>query len=143
MTQEELHKVARTHPFQPFRLILSTGATYAIRHPDLIMVGEQHKASNPANGINAIIGLEQRSWGTHVAIQLTGVHGPLKCDLVAVSKTGETQVITNWIVPSPGYGVPGNEQPLVLHGGAAMNKSEIDHFVVRTLDGRTLITIPM
>jgi hypothetical protein len=39
--------------------------------------------------------------------------------------------------------VPGNEQPLVLHGGAAMNKSEIDHFVVRTLDGQTLITIPL
>jgi hypothetical protein len=110
---------------------------------DLVMVGEQHKAFNAATGVRATIGLDQRSWGTHVAIELAGVHGPLKCDLIAVSKAGETQVVTNWIVPSPGYGVPGNEQPLFVHGGAAMTKSDIDHFVVRTLDGQTLITVPV
>ena len=109
----------------------------------LMMVGEQHKATDPATGISATVGLEQRSWGTHVAIQLSGIHGPLTCDLVAVSKTGKTQVITNWLVPVPGYGVPGNEQPLVLHGGAAMAKTDIDHFEVRTDDGKTLISVPM
>ena len=109
----------------------------------LVMVGEQHKAFNTANGVSAVVGLDQRPWGTHVAIELTGVHGPLKCDLVAVSKTGQSQVVANWIVPSPGYGVPGHDQPLFVHGGAAMNKSEIDHFDVRTLDGQTLITVPV
>lgn len=110
---------------------------------DLVMVGEQHTAFDAATGVRATIGLDQRSWGTHVAIELTGVHGPLKCALIAVSKTGETQVVTNWIVPSPGYGVPGHEQPLFVHGGAAMTTSDIDHFVVRTLDGQTLITVPV
>jgi hypothetical protein len=110
---------------------------------DLVMVGEQHKAVNAANGVSAIIGLEPRSWGTHVAIELKNVHGPLTCDLIAVSKTGQTEVVTNWLVPSPGYGVPGNEQPLVVHGAAALNKSQIDHFEVRTLDGQTLITVPV
>jgi hypothetical protein len=110
---------------------------------DMVMVGEQHSAVNPANGVSATIGLDQRSWGTHVAIELKGVHGPLKCDLVVVSKTGETQVVTNWIVPTPGYGVPGHEQALFVHGGAALNKSQIDHFEVRTLDGQTLITVPV
>ena len=110
---------------------------------NLVMVGEQHKAFNAANGVHATIGLDQRSWGTHVAIELTGVRGPQKCELTVVSKAGQTQVVTGWLVPSPGYGVPGNEQPLFVHGGAAMNKSEIDHFEVRTLDGQTLITIPV
>lgn len=41
MTQEELHAVARRQPFEPFRVILTTGATYDIRHPDLIMVGRR------------------------------------------------------------------------------------------------------
>ena len=47
MTQEELRDYARRQPFEPFRVILTTGATYDIRHPDLIMVGRR----------SAIIGL--------------------------------------------------------------------------------------
>lgn len=43
MTQEELHKAAHRQPFEPFRIILTTGAIYDIRHPDLIMIG-QHSA---------------------------------------------------------------------------------------------------
>ena len=41
MTQEELHKAAHRQPFEPFRILLTTGATYDIRHPDLIMVGRR------------------------------------------------------------------------------------------------------
>lgn len=41
MTQEELQQAARRQPFEPFRVILTTGATYDIRHPDLIMVGRR------------------------------------------------------------------------------------------------------
>ncbi len=41
MNHKELQEVARKQPFEPFRLILTTGATYDIRHPDLIMVGRR------------------------------------------------------------------------------------------------------
>jgi hypothetical protein len=41
MTQEDVQEVARRQPFEPFRLLLTTGATYDIRHPDLIMVGRR------------------------------------------------------------------------------------------------------
>jgi hypothetical protein len=41
VTQKELHGAARRQPFEPFRVILTTGATYDIRHPDLIMVGRR------------------------------------------------------------------------------------------------------
>ena len=41
MTQVDLQHAARRQPFEPFRLILSTGAAYDIRHPDLIMVGQR------------------------------------------------------------------------------------------------------
>jgi hypothetical protein len=41
MTQEEVREYARRQPFEPFRLILTTGAAYDIRHPDLIMVGRR------------------------------------------------------------------------------------------------------
>lgn len=41
MPRDELQAVARRQPFQPFRVVLTTGATYDIRHPDLIMVGQR------------------------------------------------------------------------------------------------------
>jgi hypothetical protein len=41
MTQQELRAAARQTPFQPFRVILTTGAPYDIHHPDLIMVGQR------------------------------------------------------------------------------------------------------
>jgi hypothetical protein len=41
MTQEELQEEARRQPFRPFRLVLTTGEAYDIRHPDLVMVGRR------------------------------------------------------------------------------------------------------
>jgi hypothetical protein len=41
MTQEDLHSAARRQPFEPFRILSTTGATYDVPHPDLIMVGKR------------------------------------------------------------------------------------------------------
>lgn len=41
MTHEELQEAARRQPFEPFRVILTTGTAYDILHPDLIMVGRR------------------------------------------------------------------------------------------------------
>lgn len=54
MTQQELQDAARHHPFQPFRLVLTTGEAFEIRHPDLIMVGRR----------SATIGITNEPGGT-------------------------------------------------------------------------------
>jgi hypothetical protein len=54
MTQQELHDAARRQPFEPFLVILTTGTTYDVRSPDLIMVGRR----------SAIIGIANDSAGT-------------------------------------------------------------------------------
>ena len=41
MTHEELQQAAHRQPFEPFRVVLTTGTTYDIRHPELIMVGRR------------------------------------------------------------------------------------------------------
>ena len=41
MTREELQETVHRRPFQPFRVVLTTGDAYDIRHPDLIMVGRR------------------------------------------------------------------------------------------------------
>jgi len=41
MTPEELRDSARQKPFEPFRIVLTDGEGYDVRHPDLIMVGQR------------------------------------------------------------------------------------------------------
>ena len=54
MTQEELRDAARRQPFAPFRIVLTTGATYDIRHADLLWIGRR----------SAMIGLTNDPNGT-------------------------------------------------------------------------------
>lgn len=108
--------------------------------------GEKHGATDPVTDVAATVSLEKKPWGTHVALRLANVTGPLTCDLVAVGRDGARQTVTTWAVPPSGYGVKGgsskwNREPLFTHGGAAMNRDDIDHFEVRTLDGRRLASV--
>jgi hypothetical protein len=54
MTQQELYDAAHRQPFEPFRLVLTTGAAFDIRHPDLILVGRR----------SAVIGITKDTQGT-------------------------------------------------------------------------------
>ena len=40
MMPEELKSTLTQKPFEPFRIVVSDGATYDIRHPDLLWVGQ-------------------------------------------------------------------------------------------------------
>jgi hypothetical protein len=41
VSNEELKARVRQRPFIPFRIVLTEGTSYQIRHPDLIMVGKR------------------------------------------------------------------------------------------------------
>ncbi|MEU5422360.1 anti-sigma factor family protein [Streptomyces sp. NPDC001407] len=108
--------------------------------------GEKIGAVDPTTKVDASVSLQQKPWGTRVALRLANVKGPLTCDLVAVGRDGERQTVTTWAVPGAGYGLQDagdkwSKEPLYTQGGAALNRQDIDHFEVRTLDGKLLDTI--
>ncbi|MEU7137507.1 zf-HC2 domain-containing protein [Streptomyces sp. NPDC046261] len=110
--------------------------------------GEKKGAVDPDTDVDATVSLQSKPWGTHVALKLAHVKGPLTCDLVAVGRNGQEQTVTTWAVPAAGYGMPDAatewaREPLYTHGGAAFDRSDIARFEVRTLDGRHLATVPM
>ncbi|GAA2781390.1 anti-sigma U factor RsuA [Kitasatospora paracochleata] len=109
----------------------------------LMTTGELHRAADPSTGVSGSVGLEDKAWGTHVALGLGGVGGPLTCSLVAVSKDGGRETVTSWSVPPSGYGVPGHPDTLVVHGGTSWSHGQLDHFEVRTANGRQLLSIPV
>ncbi|MFJ2741553.1 zf-HC2 domain-containing protein [Streptomyces sp. NPDC087440] len=104
------------------------------------------QATDPVTKVSAVVGTEKKGWGTHTVLELKNVKGPLKCSLVAVSTKGEEEVVSSWSVPKWGYGIPDSphkaaKTPLYVHGGAAMDVNEIDHFEVRTFDGKPLVKV--
>ncbi|MCX5200885.1 zf-HC2 domain-containing protein [Streptomyces sp. NBC_00237] len=104
------------------------------------------QATDPTTKVTAVVGTEKKGWGTHTVLELKNVKGPLKCSLIAVSKDGEEEVVSSWSVPKWGYGIPDSphkaaKNPLYVHGGAAMDVNDIDHFEVRTFDGTALVKV--
>ncbi|MFC5822590.1 anti-sigma factor family protein [Nonomuraea insulae] len=108
---------------------------------DLLMTGRTYPVSDATTGVSGVVGLEDKGWGTHVALELKGVKGPLQCQLMAVGDDGRSEVVASWGVPEKGYGVPGSPDPLVLHGGTSLPQSDLNHFTIQTLDGKTLATV--
>ncbi|MGQ4731982.1 anti-sigma factor family protein [Streptomyces sp. Ju416(a)] len=107
---------------------------------------EKVSATDPTTRVGATVGMEEKAWGTHTVLELKNVKGPQKCTLVAVSKTGEEEIVTSWSVPQWGYGIegatnPAAKAPLYVHGGAAMDREDIARFEVRTFDGERLVEI--
>ncbi|MEV6791809.1 zf-HC2 domain-containing protein [Streptomyces sp. NPDC051320] len=103
-------------------------------------------ATDPVTKVSATVGTQDKAWGTDAVLELKNVKGPQKCSLIAVSKTGAQETLTTWSVPEWGYGVPdaahpAAQYPLYVHGGSAFKRSDIDHFLVRTLDGRSLVRV--
>ncbi|HMH89620.1 MAG TPA: hypothetical protein VK586_00915, partial [Streptosporangiaceae bacterium] len=65
------------------------------------------------------------------------------CELIAVSKSGQQRVVLTWRVPPAGYGVPGHPAHLLVEGGAAIPASQLAQLVIKVVQGRTLLTIPV
>ncbi|MFK4071049.1 zf-HC2 domain-containing protein [Streptomyces sp. NPDC029674] len=107
---------------------------------------EKARATDPATKVSATVGTEKKPWGTHTVLELKNVKGPLKCSLVAVGKDGEKETVSSWSVPEWGYGIKDSpnkwaRNPLYVHGGAAMDRNDIDHFEVTTFDGKRLVKV--
>ena len=122
------------------------GGTAPMAHSTHSPAEETFKQGTPiaGTGISGVSGgvvLEKKGWGTHAALELKGVKGPLECELVAVSRTGERRTVTGWAVPEKGYGVAGSPRALYVHGGTALSPADIDHFEVSANNGETLLTV--
>jgi len=111
--------------------------------PAVILTGQLHSATDPGTGVAGTVGLVAKAWGTQVTLDLSKVHGPVECELVAVSSTGERRVVMGWLVPAPGDGVPGHPAHLIIRGGTSIPRNDLARLDVDVVNGRTLVSIPV
>ncbi len=125
---------------------LAAGFAVAPNNPPpgtAVLAGQLHAATNAQTGVTGTVGLVTKAWGTYVSLDLADVHGPLECELIAVSKTGERRVVTGWVVGVPGDGVPGHPAHLLVQGGTAISAANLARFDVIVVNGKTLLSIPV
>jgi predicted anti-sigma-YlaC factor YlaD len=127
---------------------VGTGIAAAPRHngtapPPAVALGQARSATDPVTGVAGTVHLVAKAWGTQVTLDLSRVHGPVECQLVAVSKAGEVRVVMGWLVPAPGDGVPGHPAHLVIQGGTSIPRADLARVDVDVVNGRTLVTIPV
>ena len=96
----------------------------------------------PHSGLKGVVGLVAKSWGTQVTLKLSDLKkkSALKCQLIAVSKTGQRRVIVGWIVTPHGLGTPGHA-PLLLVGGTWLTQDQLSEIQIQVFHGPTLLTI--
>jgi anti-sigma factor RsiW len=111
--------------------------------PPLALTGQLHSATDPGTGVAGTVGLVAKAWGTQVTLDLSKVHGPAECELVAVSRTGERRVVMGWLVTAPGDGVPGHPAHLVIRGSTSIPRGDLSRVNVDVVNGRTLVSIPV
>ena len=112
--------------------------------PPSALPGKVFSASNPVTHVTGKVGLVAKTWGTMVTLHLFGVAGPLDCQIVAVSRTGQREVLGSWRVPPHAhFGLPGHPNPLVIGGPSGIKINNLSQIDINVVNGRTLVSIPV
>jgi putative zinc finger protein len=106
--------------------------------------GKIFSHTSPATHVTGKVGLVAKTWGTMITLALFHVAGPLDCQLVAFSRTGEREVLGTWRVPPHAhFGLPGHPKPLVIGGPSGIKINDLSRIDIDVVNGRTLVSIPV
>ncbi|MFI1223707.1 MULTISPECIES: zf-HC2 domain-containing protein [unclassified Streptomyces] len=96
---------------------------------------QRWSGTDGASGVAAVVTAAGHEWGTAVALEVARVPVEGVCALIAVGRDGSEETVGSWSAGGAGRG------PVEVSGGAALRPEGIDHFEVRTADGRRLVTV--
>ena len=100
-------------------------------------------ATSPVTHVRGKVSLAAKTWGTMITLELFHIAGPLDCQIIAVSRTGERQVLGSWLVPAHAhFGLPGHPRPLDIEGPAGIKISNLSRVDINVVNGQTLVSIP-
>lgn len=107
--------------------------------------GDRLQATDADTGVRADVVLSGEPWGTRVSFEVSKVEGPRTCRLVAVSASGEEEIVSTWNVPERGYGTDEQPKALSLQAATAMSRDDIAELQVQEIEAdgstKTLVTV--
>jgi hypothetical protein len=117
-----------------------TGPSPAPTAQPLVVLSVHQSATaagaNPHTGVSGAAGLVKKPFGTQVTLDLK-MKGPLECQVVAVSKTGQRTVIATWFVPPVDFGGTLHPAPLHIQGWTTIKTGDLASIDVNRLSSST------
>jgi hypothetical protein len=93
-------------------------------------------AASPASGVSARLGIGPRRWGSLLVLRLRDRHGPRRCQLVVVPRSGPDQTLATWSVAA------GNRTgPVTIYADTYLRRAQISAVQVRSTTGTTLLNL--
>lgn len=107
------------------------------------VLGLQVTSTDARSGVTASARVEDRAWGTAVAMRVSGLTGPGYCRLVVIGTDGTERSVLSWRVPAEGHGTlaAGRADALDIEGGTELPGELIGRWEIRDHDGVTLVTL--
>ncbi|MDX6434641.1 MAG: hypothetical protein QOE54_7007 [Streptosporangiaceae bacterium] len=119
----------------PSRGVAAPPATSAAPQPSAVPAADQVAWTDPRTHVRARIGLATKEWGTALTVRIEGAPPGTRCHLYAVAKNGHRDVAAGWRIEAEGYGD--------FYGSTMIPRHQLKSFEVDTVDGRTLVKVPV
>ncbi len=136
------HEAARRQHRQAPRRLLIAAAMLVVTAGGAAVGLEQAEHHAATAALSAVDGtvhaqavLTPTETGTRVTLILDGVRPGERCQLVAVGRDGQEEIASNWTASYAGAAG--------VAGSVSTQRGDIDRLVIRTLDGQTLVTLPV
>lgn len=98
--------------------------------------GMEVKHQDPNSGVSIKISASDEQSGTSMNVEVSGMSGPGKAQLVAVGRAGRVAQVTSWYAPEP---VAGDKKTTYLQANVAMRWHEISTFRIVDEGGKILL----
>jgi anti-sigma factor RsiW len=92
-------------------------------------------AVSPTTGVSATVTLHSSQIGTHVLLALNGLAPGAQCQLVAVGRDGQREVVATWVASYDGEAH--------VAGSTGLPADQIASFDITSPQGSTLLSLPL
>jgi len=106
--------------------------------------GQTASAVDAHTGVHGKVTLVAKPFGTQVTVDLAQIQGPLECQFIAVSRTGERFQIGTWFLPPHvKFGSPSHPEHLLLKGWTTIKPGDLSRIEVVAAGHGTQVSVPV
>jgi hypothetical protein len=106
--------------------------------------GRTVSAVDEQTGVHGKVTLVAKPFGTQLTVDLARIQGPLECQFIAVSRTGERFQVGTWFLPPHvKFGSPSHPEHLLLKGWTTIKPGDLSRIDVVAEGKGTQVSIPV
>jgi hypothetical protein len=116
-------------------VVLAGGTTAGVAMHRSMSAKHWQQVNAQSDGVHMRVDIEPASTGTTLQLWLRGVPSDERCRLIAVADDGTQDIAGSWVATYSGTAT--------IRGTTSINREHLRRLVIRTYDGKTLVSAPV